>query len=395
MRTLLLAWRYIVFHKMKTMILIVSITLTAYLPVLTPILLARILQRLTARAATTPLVIGAKGSRFDLVLHALYFETEPPGTISMLEVAKIRNDKDKLAVPIPLYVRHQARRAPVVGTSLDYFRFRNLHLTEGQQLTRLGDCVLGANVARRLGLHPGDYLMSDPENVFDIAGTYPLKMRITGVLAKSRSADDDAVFVDVKTAWVIDGLAHGHQDLARSSDESVVLRRDDDKVVANAALMQFTEITDDNIRSFHFHGDPAEFPISAIIVLPDSRKSEVILIGRYHVQTSQTQILTPSAVVQEMMDMVFKVKRFFDANAALVALATSLLLALVIVLSVRLRRREMQTMFRLGCSRLTVVRLLAAELLIILVACTVITTVLVALTMVFAPYILRAVMVGG
>jgi len=394
-RTLLLAWRYIVFHKMKTAILIVSITLTAYLPVLTPVLLARILQQLTARAAATPLVIGAKGSRFDLVLHALYFETDAPGTISMSEVAKIRDNKDKLAVPIPLYIRHRARRAPVVGTSLDYFRFRNLRLAEGQQVTRLGDCVLGANVARRLGLGPGDHLMSDPQNVFDIAGTYPLKMRITGVLAKSRSADDAAVFVDVKTAWVIDGLAHGHQDLARTSDDRVVLRRDDGKVVANAALMQYTEITDDNIHSFHFHGDPADFPISAIIAVPDSRKSEVILIGRYQLQTAPTQILTPPTVVEEMMDMVFKVKRFFDANAALVAMATSLLLALVIVLSVRLRRREMQTMFRLGCSRLTVVRLLAAELLIILAACTVITTLLVALTMVFAPHILRAVMVGG
>jgi putative ABC transport system permease protein len=183
--------------------------------------------------------------------------------------------------------------------------------------------------------------------------------------------------------------------LARTDDESVVLRRDGGKVVANAALMQYTQITDDNIRSFHFHGDPAEFPVSAIIALPGSRKAEVILIGRYQLETSQTQILTPSTVVREMMDMVFQVKRFFDANAALVAVATSLLLALVIVLSVRLRRREMQTMFRLGCSRLTIVRMLAAELLIILAAGAAITTALVALTLLFAPHILRAVMAGG
>jgi putative ABC transport system permease protein len=394
MRTLLLAWRYIVFHKLKTMILIASITLTAYLPVFMHVLLRRIQQTLTVRAAATPLVIGAKGSRFDLVLHALYFETDPPGTISMSEVAKIRDDEDQLAVPIPLYIRYKARDAPIVGTSLEYFRFRNLRFAEGAQVTRLGDCVLGANVARRLGLRPGDRLMSAPQNVFDIAGTYPLKMRITGVLARSRSADDDVVFVDVKTAWVIDGLAHGHQDLARTGDESVVLRRDDEKVVANAALVQYTEITDDNIHSFHFHGDPADFPISAIIALPSSRKSEVILIGRYHLKTAQTQILTPVDVVEELMGMVFKVKRFFDANVVLVAVATSLFLTLVIVLSVRLRRREMQTMFRLGCSRLTIVRLLAAELGIVLAACTMFTAVLVTLTLYFAPHILRTAMLG-
>jgi putative ABC transport system permease protein len=299
-----------------------------------------------------------------------------------------------LAVPIPLYIRHKARGAPIVGTSYEYFRFRNLHVAQGTQVARLGDCVLGANVARRLGLRPGDRLMSDPQNVFDIAGAYPLKMRITGVLAKSRSADDNAVFVDVKTAWVIDGLAHGHQDLARTADESVVLRRDDKKVVANAALMQYAEITDDNIRSFHFHGNPSDFPISAVIALPADRKSEVILIGRYHVNTAPLQILTPVAVVEELMGMVFRVKRFYDANVALVTVATLLFLALVILLSLRLRQREMQTMFRLGCSRLTMVRLLTAELAIILAFSTVITSLLVGLTLYFAAYILRAVMLG-
>jgi putative ABC transport system permease protein len=394
MRTLLLAWRYVVFHKLKTSILIACITLTAYLPVFTHLLLGRVQRALMARALATPLVIGAKGSRFDLVLHALYFETDAPGTVTMSEVAKIRDDEARLAKPIPLYIAHKARGAPIVGTSLDYFRFRKLHVARGMQVTRLGDCVLGANVARRLGLGPGDHLMSDPQNVFDIAGTYPLKMRIAGVLARSSSADDDAVFVDVKTAWVIDGLAHGHRDLARTADESVVLRRDDEKVVANAALVQYTEITDDNIHSFHFHGDPAGFPISAIIALPTSRKSEVILIGRYHVKTAPNQILTPVDVVEELMGMVFKVKRFFDANVVLVAVATLLFLTLVVVLSVRLRRREMQTMFRLGCSRMTIVRLLAAELAIILAASVVITSTLVVLTLRVAPHVLRAAMLG-
>ena len=53
--------------------------------------------------------------------------------------------------------------------------------------------------------------MSDPLNVFDLSGTYPLKMRVVGVLEKSGSADDDAVFVDLHTEWIISGIGHGHQ----------------------------------------------------------------------------------------------------------------------------------------------------------------------------------------
>jgi putative ABC transport system permease protein len=392
MRTLLLAWRYILFHKRKTTILIACITLTAYLPVFVHALLGRVQRELAARAASTPLVVGAKGSRFDLVLHALYFETDAPGTITMSEVAAIRDGR--LAVPIPLYVQHRARRAPVVGTSLEYFRFRGLRVAEGKQIARLGDCVLGARVARRLALGPGYYLMSDPKNVFDIAGAYPLKMRVTGVLAKSHAADDDAVFVDVKTAWVIEGLAHGHQDLARTTDESVVLKREQRRVIANAALMQYTEITDDNIESFHFHGNPDDFPVSAVIALPHNRKSEVLLIGRYHLKQAKAQILSPADVVEELMGMVFRVKRFFDANVVLVAVATLLFLTLVILLSLRLRRREMETMFKLGCSRMTIFRLLAAELGIILAAGALLVSLLVVLTLHFTPHIVRAMMLG-
>ena len=48
--------------------------------------------------------------------------------------------------------------------------------------------------------------------------------------------------------------------------------------------------------------------------------------------------------------------------------ATALALVLVFALSLRLRQREIQTMFKLGCSRMTTARLLGAEILIILAA---------------------------
>ena len=42
--------------------------------------------------------------------------------------------------------------------------------------------VIGAEVADRLGIAAGDSLLSSPETVFDLAGVYPLKMRIVGVM---------------------------------------------------------------------------------------------------------------------------------------------------------------------------------------------------------------------
>jgi len=54
-----------------------------------------------------------------------------------------------------------------------------------------------------------------------------------------------------------------------------------------------------------------------------------------------------------------------DAVISVVALATVLAIILVFALSLRLRQREIQTIFKLGCSRLTIARLVSAEIFII------------------------------
>ena len=235
--------------------------------------------------------------------------------------------------------------------------------------TVLGEAVIGADVAERLQVGPGDSLVSSPDNLFDIAGVYPLKMKITGVLARNHSPDDLAVFVDTKTAWVIQGFGHGHEDLARSRDATVILKQDEKTVTANAKLMQFTEINVDNIDSFHFHGDESIYPITAILTVPDDEKSAAILRGRF-IDNEQYQAIKPDDVIDGLMENIFRIRTVINAVIVIVAIATVLTIVLVFILSLRIRRDELETIFRIGCSRMTTVRLLAAEILIIIVACT-------------------------
>ena len=201
---LYLAWRYLGYHRLKTAILVTSITLIAYLPVGLNVLVTQSADQLTARAQRTPLLVGAKGSPLELVLNSLYFESDPPAAASHAQVTRVA--QSGLADPIPLYVRFRARGYPIVGTSLEYFDFRELRVAAGRPMAVLGECVLGATVAAELGLAPGGSVISSPESVFDLAGVYPLKMKVVGVLERSFDADDRAIFVDVKTAWVIEGL---------------------------------------------------------------------------------------------------------------------------------------------------------------------------------------------
>ena len=119
--SLYIAWRYVSFNWARTLTLVACVTLIAVLPLSLELLLDESERQLLARAETTPLVVGVKGSSLDLVMNSLYFGDTVPELLSMAAVDRVADTE--LALPIPLYVRFKARGLPIVGTKLDYWTF--------------------------------------------------------------------------------------------------------------------------------------------------------------------------------------------------------------------------------------------------------------------------------
>jgi len=387
--SLYIAWRYIRFNRVKTLILVCCITLISFLPMSLQLLISESESQLMERANSTPLLIGAKGSSLDLAMNSLYFTNETPEMIDMGAATRI--DESDLALSVPLYVRFKARGLPIVGTSLDYFDLRYLQVREGRQFVRVGECVLGARAAQELQLGVGDTIVSSPENMFDLAGIYPLKMNIVGVLEENHSADDLAIFTDLKTTWVIQGLGHGHNDVTKLKDPTLVMKRTERNVTASVKLYHYTEITDDNIDSFHFHGSTDGFPITAAIALPFDSKSEAILQGRFLSKEEQLQIFKPTLVIGELLETIFRIKNVLDAIITIVGGVTLLAIGLVFSLSLRLRQREVETIFKIGCDRAMIFQLLGAEIFLIVAMSACICAILVLWTNYFSADLVRIV----
>ena len=369
-----LAWKYLEFDKLRTVILISCITLVASLPISLNLFLAESEKQLMSRATSTPLIVGAKGSDLELTINSLYFTSQPPEKIKISEVTKIQNTN--LATPIPIYSQFKARNYPIIGTTLDYFQFRQLNVQQGRYFTILGECVIGAALAQKLDLKIGDSIVSSPQNLFDLGGVYPLKMKIVGILESNQTSDDSAIFVDLKTTWIIEGLGHGHLDLAQSGTPDVILKQEGENIAANAKLLEYNEITSENLDSFHFHGEKTDFPITAIIAIPKNQKSEALLRGIYQAETSTHQIVKSTQIIEELFLEVFKIRNILNGIFALVILTTLIAIILIFNLSLRLRQREITTSFYLGCSRSTITRLITAEILIILLISTSLTGVI-------------------
>ncbi len=395
MKTILLAWRYICFHRLKTILLVACVSLTIALPIAIYLLLNQFNRQIVARADATPVVIGAKGSRLDLTLSSLYLQNKCSETIEYGEVAYVK--KTKYAAVVPLHLGFTAQSHPIVGTSFDYFEHRDLEFADGNVFRRLGDCVIGWRVAQKQQLSVGDRIKSDRTSELDITSNPPLYMRVTGILERQRTSDDEAIFVDLKTTWILDGIGHGHEDIVGSQDKLKVLnsQKENEPTIASPAVTGELEVTDANLNSFHFHGDTKEFPITAIVAFPPDQKSRDLLMGRYVATRPTLQIVEPTTVVRDLMALVFRAKKFFDANSIIISLATFLMLVMVIMLSLKLREREMETMYKIGCSRLTIVKLQVAELAIIGLASSFVIIVLVGMIWMSAGTIVQSLLISN
>ncbi len=347
-----LAGKYLRHHRFTTLVLVASITLIMYLPAALQVIVNNAEEHFRARADATPLLVGPRGSPLELVLAGVYFDKPLNDILPMEQLRRI--EEQELGQAIPLHVRYEARDCPIVGTTMDYVQLRHLRTARGRMWNMLGECVVGARVASRLDIQIDDKIPVSTSTAF-ILDSPPLRLHVVGVLDAMETPDDEAIFVELETAWIIEGLGHGHAHGAQHGSQAGQL---------------YTDITKENVASFHFHGDRDTFPITAIIVIPDDKRAQDLLLGQYLSSDATAQIVRPQKVMEALLERVVMVRSYMFAIIAVVSLVTLLMMTLVVVLSIRLRRAEIMTMSKMGCSRFKIASILGSQIAIILVVST-------------------------
>ncbi|MCW5557393.1 MAG: hypothetical protein KIT22_06145 [Verrucomicrobiae bacterium] len=362
--SLALAVRHIRHNPARSLIIAICVAAACAIPLLVRVLVRDFQRSLVSRAESTPVVIGSKGNRFDLVMSLLYFRRVESGTLSFADFQQLSTNGD--GTYIPLHVRFTARGRPLVATSTDYFEQRGLRPASGTLPLTLGDAVVGARLARAMGVAVGTRLFSDQREVFDISKPPALKLHVVGVLSPSGGPEDDAVFTDIKTAWILEGLCHAHVD-PRQAPASVVMERNPGRVVLSEALIDYNEVTPENVASFHLHADDAHLPLSGIILVPDSVKSGTLVTSRLNAGKT-LQAVVPLAVVEDLLAYVFRMRSLIDGISLVLGLLTGLLIGLVTTLSVRVRARELETLRRIGVARSTIAAMFGWEIALLLLS---------------------------
>lgn len=360
-----LASRSLRHHWPRSLVLSMCIGVTLMLPAVSRVLIGKYRAELTARADATPLVLGAKGNRFDLVLSALYFRRggfEPMRLGDYREF--VQQNERSFGTPAPMNTRFSAQGVPLVATTPEYFEQRHARLASGTPPAIIGEAVLGAAASRRLGLRVGDRIFSDQIDSFDISRPPALRMSVVGVLAPTDSPDDFAVFVDLKTGWILEGSAHGHGDPVKGIPERLILSRTEKSISVSEEMIEYNEVTPEQASTFHIHGDENVLPLSAAVVFPVDLKAATIMKARANASRT-LQMVSPRDVIDELLAYVFRIRAMLDALFVVMAACTASLVVLITLLSARARAREFETLHRLGCARSFVAYLFGTEMLVI------------------------------
>ena len=211
-------------HLLSTIITALSIALAGGLLLSVWVVKTQSQQTFTQVNTGFDAVLGARGSKLQLVLNAIFHLEASPGNVAQADYAFIKNHP-LVKRAIPIAVGDNLRGFRIVGTlpelftDVDYAPGKKFTLAAGRLWQ--GDAkeaVLGGFAAHELGLkvgdtfHPFHGLSYDPKN--EHAESYV----VTGVLAPSNTPADKVVWIPLHGLQTMSG-----HDANAATDVSAVL----------------------------------------------------------------------------------------------------------------------------------------------------------------------------
>ena len=169
-------------------------------------------------------VLGARGSKLQLVLNAIFHLEASPGNLAYADYEFVkRHPAVKLALPIA--VGDNLRGFRIVGTlpefftDVEYAPGRRFTLVSGQPFNATAkEAVVGSFAAEKLGLKVGDVFHPFHGLIFDEKNQHAESYTVTGILAPSNTPVDKVVWIPLQGVQTMSG-----HDPRAATDVSAVL----------------------------------------------------------------------------------------------------------------------------------------------------------------------------
>lgn len=204
------------------------------LPVFVTQLTGGLYKGLNRAAAPFPILAGAKGSPYQLVLNTVFLKDRPIGNVPYSEVDFLRHT-GKADLVLPLAFGDSYRGFRLCGTEKEIFSYvvpgdkkQWLMPAQGRVFSHHGEAVIGAETARLTGLKVGDTFTSN-HGFVEKGHKHNHPYRVVGILQPVQGPYDSSILIPIEDVWE----AHSHH----AGGEAAEAHREEGKGDVTAILV--------------------------------------------------------------------------------------------------------------------------------------------------------------
>ncbi len=322
------ALKHMATRRAKLLMTALSIVITASVALLAHNISTQVSEGIVNTAARYDIIIGPSGSATQLAMNTMFFTDKPLGTIPYSLVEELQ-DSGLVNDAIPFSMGDSYNAAPIVGTDVRLLDGRAL--SAGEMFSAPLDAVVGSAVAGRYGLKPGDEIVTSHGLGQGGAAHAEHPLIVRGVLKRTDTAYDNAVFTPVSTIWAI----HDHGEADEEDEEG----HDHEAPEAHGQ-----------------HDHTHEGRICAVLVRSTGFNAYSQLMDLYSGK-SDYLIINPNTVLREVLDNVDLSRRIVYLLCGVILVMNLFVVSVIALLSLYDARREIALMRLIGISMGSINRL--------------------------------------
>ncbi|MSU32446.1 MAG: ABC transporter permease [Pedosphaera sp.] len=228
-------------HLLSTLVTALSLALAGGLLMSVWVVKSQARETFTRQTGAWDAVLGARGSKLQLVLNAIFHLEASPGNVPFADYQAIATNR-AVALAVPIAVGDNFMGYRIVGTLTSLFSAaetvpgRKFQVAIGGRVFEDGfrEALVGSFTARRLGLKVGDTFRPYHGLNFDPKAQHEDEYVVTGVLEPSNTPADRVIWIPLAGLQNMSGHA-----AATASDVSAVLVKLKSPIVGQQLEMMY------------------------------------------------------------------------------------------------------------------------------------------------------------
>jgi putative ABC transport system permease protein len=196
-----LAWKNIIHRPLSSGLSVTLLGIAIMIILISGLTTNQLQDNFDSNANNVDLVVGAKGSRLQLVLCNVFHIDNPTGNIDEKSVKFLSNHPFiQYSVPISLGDNYKSYR--IIGTTTQFIdSIYNATLNQGDVFNSSMEVVAGAVVAQKLNLSVGSVFSGSHGIGESIHQHEDFEYKVVGVLSRSGQVIDNLLLTPLESVW--------------------------------------------------------------------------------------------------------------------------------------------------------------------------------------------------